>query len=171
MYTLASLPFAYVFSFIPKTSIMGFTNFFILNVIICVIDAVINSFPVFMSNSTPSSGPSKSYTAITNLRYVFAFLLPTVNLKHALSNLILHANNDCITVNNAMLGTSFSTTAAYMSTQKPGVGTEFILFCIQIALWWLILCAIENRLRIRQCCQRCCSEDDSMLTGGWNDSV
>jgi len=171
MYVLASLPFAYVFSFIPKTSIMGFTNFFILNVIICVIDAVASSFPVFTQNSTPSAGPSKTYTIVDNIRWIFAVLLPTVNFKHALSNIQLHNNTQCIYLSNSLLGTTFSTNEPWMSTSRPGVGAEFILFCVQIIFWCLILTIIENRLSIRQAWQRCCAREDSLLTDQWDDSV
>jgi hypothetical protein len=171
MYVLASLPFAYVFSFIPKTSIMGFTNFFILNIIICVIDAVANSFPVFTKNDTPSLGPTKTYTIVDNIRWIFAVLLPTINLKHAISNIQLHDSTICIAVSNAMLGTKLSVNEPWMSTSRPGVGAEFILFCVQIIFWWVILIIIENRLNIRRGCQRCCRNEDLTMSNQWDDSV
>lgn len=171
MYILASLPFVYVFSFIPKTSIMGFTNFFILNAILCIIDAVINSFTVFTKNDTPSSGPTRTFTLVTNIRSLFAVLLPTINLKHAISNIQLHSNAQCIGISNAMIGTSLSTNASWMSKDRPGVGSEFIIFFVQMLFWWLVLAIIESRLRIRQAWQRCCSEEDPTSTDQWNDSV
>lgn len=171
MYVLASLPFVYVFSFIPKTSIMGFTNFFILNIILCVIDAIMTSFPVFTKNDNPSAGPSKSYTTVNNVRWIFALILPTVNFKHALSNIQIHDNTQCVAISNAMLGTKLSTTEPWMSANRPGLGAEFILFCVQIIFWWIILIIIENGLSIRQCCQRCCGDEDTVLSDQWDDSV
>ena len=171
MYVLASLPFAYVFSFIPKSAIMGFTNFFILNVIICAIDAVSNSFTVFTENPTPSLGPTKTYTVVNNIRAIFAFLLPTVNLKHALYNIQLRQNTECIGIFNTLVGTKFTTTEQWMSTSKPGIGVEFLIFCAQIVLWWVILIIIENRLSIRQAWQRCCARGDSSVSDQWNDKV
>jgi hypothetical protein len=171
MYVFASLPFVYVFSFIPKSAVMGFTNFFILNVILCVIDAVLASFPVFSNRSAQTSGPSQTYTGVNNIRSIFALVLPTVNLKHALANILLHDNPQCILTSNSMLGTSFSTNEAWMSTNKPGVGTEFIFFCVQTLFWFLVLIIIESRLRIKQAWRRCCGIKDSQSTGQWDDSV
>ncbi|UJR09005.1 hypothetical protein I4U23_013254 [Adineta vaga] len=170
MYVLASLPFVYVFSFIPKTSIMGFTNFFILNVIICIVDAVTNSFTVFTKNDNPSAGPSRVVTIVTNIRWIFAVLLPTINLKHAISNIQLHSNTECIAITNAMTGSKLATNEPWMSRQRPGVGAEFIIFVVQTLFWWFILMIVENRLRIRQSCQRCCSSDDAISSENWNDS-
>ncbi|CAF4304068.1 unnamed protein product [Rotaria sp. Silwood2] len=176
MYTLASLPFIYVFSFIPNSSIMGFTNFFIINVIMCVIDAVANSVPVFIKNDTPSAGPTGVYSVVTVIRSIFAVLLPTVNLKQALSNIQLHENTGCISIYNSLIGTKLSTTDSLMSSNRPGVGAQFIIFFVQIIFWWVILIVIENRLRIRQRCQGCCCccENDSLdsaLTDEWDDSL
>ncbi|CAF1258424.1 unnamed protein product [Rotaria sp. Silwood1] len=175
MYTLASLPFLYVFSFIPNSSIMGFTNFFIINIITCVIDAVVTSFTVFIKNDTPSAGPTKVYTIVNVIRSIFAVLLPTVNLKQALSNIQLHENTGCISVYNSLIGTKFSTNDSLMSTSRPGVGAQFIIFFVQIIFWWIILIVIESRRRIRQCCHGCCccGNDlaDSTLTDEWNDSL
>lgn len=171
MYVLASLPFVYVFSFIPKSSIMAFTNFFILNVIVCVIDAVIASIPVFSQNNNPSAGPTKIYNTISNVRWIFAIVLPTVNLKHAISNIVFHDNSQCILVNNAMLGTKFATNEAWFSKNRPGVGTEFILFCAQMVFWWIMLMIVESRMRIKQCCCSCGGGVDTDESDQWNDSV
>ncbi|CAF1240137.1 unnamed protein product [Adineta steineri] len=170
MYILASIPFVYVFSFIPKTSIMGFTNFFILNVIICIIDAVANSFTVFTKNDNPSAGPTKSFKTVTNLQWLFSILLPTINLKHAISNLLLHSNDVCITISNKMVGTKLATNASWMSKERPGVGAQFIIFIVQMLFWWFVLSIIESRLRIRQAWQRCFRKDDSVVTDQWTDS-
>ncbi|CAF2146243.1 unnamed protein product [Rotaria magnacalcarata] len=173
MYTLASLPFAYVFSFIPKSSIMGFSNFFILNVIGCVIDAVISSFPVFIKNDTPSAGPTKIYSTISAIRYIGAVLLPTINLKQAIANIQLHENSACITSWNLLLGTKLSSTGSLMATSQPGVGTQFIIFIVQIAFWLVILAVVEHCSRVRKGRQGCCCGRDSsnaMLSEEWDDS-
>ena len=171
MYVLASLPFVYVFSFIPKTAVMGFTNFFILNVIIIVIDAVAGSFPVFLGNDNPSAGPSGIYRVVELIRYIFALLLPSVNFKHTLANILVHNNDKCIRTSNSLLGTSLGVNESWLSTNKPGVGIQFIFFCVQTFFWFAILILIENRLRIRQARQRCCGSNDSEHNTEWNDQV
>ena len=171
MYVLASLPFVYVFSFIPKTSVMGFTNFFILNVIIIVVDAIATSFPIFTGNDNPSAGTSRTYNVVEAIHFILAILLPTVNLKHALGNILIHNSANCIRISNRMLGTKFSETESWMSTSKPGVGSQFIIFCVQTAFWWVILILIENRLRIRQARQRCCGCNKTKHNEHWNDRV
>ncbi len=173
MYVLASLPFAYVFSFISKTSIIAFTNFFILNVIVSVVDAVVASFPVFTQNNAASSGPSQTYIVVDGIRWIFGIILPTSNLKHALYNIEIHDNAQCLATSNAILGTNFSANEPWMSTNKPGLGAPFILFCVQIIFWWVILIIIENRLSIRQAWQRCRGrgEENSVLNDQWDDSV
>ncbi|CAF1369748.1 unnamed protein product, partial [Rotaria sordida] len=171
MYTLASLPFAYVFSFIPNSSIMGFTNFFIINIIICIIDSVTNSFTAFVKNDTPSAGPTKAYTIVSIIRSIFAIILPTVNLKQALSNIQLHETIECISIYNSLIGTKLSVNDSLMSINRPGVGAQFIIFFVQIIFWWVILTVIESRRRIRQCCC-CCGNDSSDATSKdeWDDS-
>lgn len=177
MYALASLPFAYVFSFIPSSSIIGFTNFFILNVIACVIDAVVSSTSIFIKNSSPSTGPSKAYSGVTIARSIFAILLPTVNLKQSLWNIELHETGECISMWNSIVGTSFASGGSFMSTKTPGVGAQFIIFFVQIIFWWVMLIVIENWNKIRRCCSYCCccccSDDsaDPELINQWDDSV
>jgi len=169
MYVLASLPFAYVFSFISKSTIMAFTNFFILNVIISIVDAIIASFPVFSQNSNPSDGPTASYKGVSLIRTIFGILLPSVNLKHAIANLVLRDNSQCIRISNAILGTKFNINENYFAASRPGIGTEFILFVVQIIFWTIILMIIENKLRIKQCCS--CQSDDFDESDQWKDSV
>lgn len=171
MYVLASLPFVYVFSFIPKSGVMAFTNFFILNVVLCVIDAVAASFTVFSPDSTSGSGPSQTYTIVTNIRLIFAILLPTVNLKHGLANILIHDSAECIVISNRLLGTNLLLDEAWMSMNRPGVGAEFILFCAQILFWWVILIIIENRSTIGRVCGRCRRSNNAESTDHWNDSV
>ena len=171
MYVLASLPFVYVFSFIPKSAVMGFTNFFILNVIISVIDAIAASFPVFSGNDNPSGGTSRTYSVVEAIRFIFGLLLPSVNLKHALANILIHNSPNCIRTSNSLIGTKFSENERWMSTSKPGIGTEFIIFWVQLIFWLVILTLIENRLRIRQARQRCCGGDDSEQVEQWDDRV
>ena len=169
MYVLASLPFVYVFSFISKSSIMAFTNFFILNIILSLFDTIIALFPIFSQNSNPSNGPSSSYNIIYIIRMIFAVLLPTVNFKHAVSNLILHENTQCIRISNAIVGTKFAINGPWFETNRPGIGTEFILFCVQTIFWTIVLIIIENRLRIKQFYSR--QRNDQNESDQWNDSV
>ena len=175
LYSLASLPFMYLFSFIPRTSVIGVTNFFILNVIANVIDAVSHSFTVFTPNTSSSSGPSKTYTTVAGLRFILACLLPSVNLKHALSNSQLHENKDCIGTFNTYIGTDLSTSEAWSSRKEPGVGRQIVIFLFQILCCWVILMLVEIRPKIRRACQGCCSEDDPALAAersrSWDDSV
>ena len=176
LYTLASLPFAYVFSFRPRTSIIGFTNFFIVNVIANVIDAVINSFTIFTSDSSPADGPSNAYKVVTIIRWILAALLPSVNLKHALYNSQLHENRQCIAIFNAYIKTSFSLNEPWGSLNKPGIGGQILIFCLQAIFWTLVLVAIENRRRISQFWQRRrAGKDKDFLVINqslqWNDAV
>ncbi len=76
---------------------MSFTNFLILNIIISVIDTIM-PFPIFIRNDTLSLGSSKSYTTVNNICWMFALLLPTGNLKHALSNIFMITNNTNIII-------------------------------------------------------------------------
>ena len=171
MYVLASLPFVYVFSFIPESAVMGFTNFFILNVVISVIDAVAGTFPIFSGNTNPSAGPAPAYKVVEAIRLIFRLLLPAVNFKHTLANMLIHNNANCIRVFNGMLGTKFSENETWMSTQKPGIGEEFIIFCVQTLFWLVVLILIENRLTIRQARQRCCKSDHPEQNEQWDDRV
>lgn len=170
MYILASLPFVYVFSFIPKTSIMAFTNFFILNVILIIVDSVLATFPVFSQNDSPGDGPSGIYVASTNIRWIFAVLLPTVNFKQALGNIQLRGNPICIGVSNSFLGTEFKTDRAWMSVTRPGLGAQLIIFCVQIFFWCVVLILIENRLRLRRCGRRD-GTDKTVSADQWDDFV
>lgn len=149
---------------------MAFTNFFILNVIVTIVDAVIASFPVFNQNTNPSAGPTSSYKIVNVIRTIFAIGLPSVNLKHAITNLVLHDNGQCIKLSNAILGTKFVENENYFSTSRPGIGTEFILFVVQIIFWTIILIVIENRLRIKQCCS-CQNDDNEEESNHWKDAV
>ena len=175
MYTLASLPFMYLFSFIPRTSVIGFTNFFILNVIANIIDAVINSFTVFTRNETPSLGTSSTFKVVTTIRTILACLLPSVNLKHALSNSQLHENKECIGIFNTYIGTKLSVNSSWTAMGKSGVGAELLIFFFQILSCWAILIVVESRTKIRQAWQRCSSKDDAALAAersrDWDDSV
>jgi hypothetical protein len=173
---LASLPFAYVFSFAPRTSIIGFTNFFIVNVIANVIDAVINSFTIFSRNEQASAGPSRTYTAVNNFRSILAALLPSVNLKHALSNSQLHENGECVAIFNTFIGTKLNVNEVWTSMSKPGVGTQMLLFCLQTLVWTLLLIVVENRRRRQLLWERIRGKrnDGSSLAdqaSQWNDSV
>lgn len=179
LYTLASLPFAYCFSFIPRTSIIGFTNFFIINVIANVVDAVINSFTVFSRGGSDDVRPSRAYTAVSFVRWILAILLPSVNLKQSLANSQLHENRQCVSIFNALVGTSFATDETWRSTSRPGVGAQILIFCLQCIFWIIVLILIENKLQVRRffrkiCC--CCCKKKSNAVSleksvRWNDAV
>lgn len=169
MYVLASLPFAYVFSFLSKSTIMAFTNFFILNVIVSIIDAIISSFPVFSQNPNPENGPTSSYRTINVIRTIFAIGLPSVNLKHAIANLVLHDNAQCIRISNSILGTKFVVNENFLATSRPGVGTEFVLFIVQTIFWTIILIVIERRSRTTLCCSS--QDEDIDESNHWKDGV
>ena len=160
-----------MFSFRPRTSIIGLTNFFILNVIANVIDSVINSFTIFQRNDSPQNGPNRVYGAVTNFRWILAGLLPSVNLKHALSNSQLHENQQCIRTFNALIGTKFPLNEPFASLTKPGVGGQILIFCIQMTFWTIVLIIIEKRAGKQPCCGSQSSSYNAQASAQWNDSV
>jgi len=176
LYVFASLPLAYAYSFRPRTSIIGLTNFFIINAIINVIDAVINSAAVFRRNdSSSTSGPSQLYRIVSLVRWIFAALLPSVNLKQAISNIQLHERKECIIIFNRYIGTSFSLNERWGSFNKPAIGTQMAIFIIQSIVWSIVLIIVESRPAIRQFCSNCCcsSDDRDVIvekSAQWNDS-
>ena len=163
----------YLFSFIPSSSILGVTNFFILNVIGNVVDAVLNMVTIFTKNDSPSSGPSQTYTVVATIRTILACLLPSVNLKHGLSNSQLHVNTECISIINRFMGTKLSKDESWTSTERTGVGSELIIFLCQMLCCWVILIVVESRPKVRRACHGCCSGEDaaSKRSRDWDDSV
>lgn len=174
MYSLASLPFVYVFSFAVKRELIGVINFFLLNVLICFADMIL-SFLVTVVQEKGSSDQNRMATgaiAVNSIRWILSVLLPTVNLKHALSNIRLHSDRDCITSINSIMGTNYAYDESWMSIHEPGLGLQFLIFCVQIFIWWLILLFIESFTIIKQAWQRCRSKNEDITeTFEYDDSV
>ncbi len=190
MYSLASLPLIYVYSFIPKSELIGFIGFFIINVIGCFFDMVLDFISVYSqaqaTNATSSTGLS---IVMVNLTWVLVVIFPSVNFKHALFNIRLKSNPGCISSLNSLFFTSYISNGPWMAIASPGLGASFIIFCSQILFWWIILILIENGNNIKLGCRRCCkcdndlqkvddqsqldSEDGSVSTSAvqWDDSV
>jgi hypothetical protein len=163
LYCLASLPLVYVFSFGPKSELIGFILFFILNVVACFSDMIFYFIVLF---SQAQLTDAKSLTTLSqvmlNLRWIVVVLFPSVNFKHILFNIRLKSSEDCIAAVNALMFTSYSYNESWMSTHQPGLGIYFIIFCIQIVIWWLILILIENKGEINLRCRRCCKRDEEL---------
>ena len=171
LYSLASLPMAYSYSFRPRTSIIGLTNFFIINAMANIVDAIVNSVTVFRRNENPSAGPSQLYRTITNVRWILAGLFPSVNLKHGLFNSQLHEDRQCIITFNRYIGTSLSVNEPWNAMNKPGLGTQILIFFIQIFFWTAILTIVERRAHRGQICCGSNSSSDPDEEQIWNDTV
>jgi hypothetical protein len=164
MYCLASLPLIYVFSFAPSSELIGFIMFFVINVIACFFDMILTFIAVFsQAQTTTATGATKLSTILTNLTWVLAVLFPSVNFKHALFNIRLKTNSDCVSSLNSLFFTSYSTDEPWMSTKTPGVGAAFLIFCAQIIFWSIILVLIENGTSIKFGCRKCCCKCDKDL--------
>jgi len=163
MYSLASLPLIYVYSFIPKSELIGFIGFFIINVIGCFFDMMLDFISVYSqaqaTNATSSTGLS---IIMVNLTWVLVVIFPSVNFKHALFNIRLKSNPGCISSLNSLFFTSYSSNGPWMAIASPGLGASFIIFCAQILLWWIILILIENGNNIKLGCRRCCKCDNDL---------
>ncbi|CAF3375160.1 unnamed protein product [Rotaria sp. Silwood1] len=164
MYSLASLPFIYTFSFGVKRELIGVINFFLLNVLICFADMILSFLATVAQEkgSSNQNGTTAGATAVTTIRWILSGLLPTVNLKHALSNIRLRSNRDCIKSFNSIMGTNYAFDEPWMSVYEPGLGLQFIIFCLQILFWWLILAIIENFTNIKRACQRHCNKSNQL---------
>jgi hypothetical protein len=132
---------------------------------------VINSFTIFSRNETAYLGPSRIYTGVTIARWILAVLLPSVNLKHALFNSQLHENRECVIIFNRYIGTKFSDNELWSSLNKPGVGTQMLIFSLQSIFWLIFLILIENRRRIEQFWRQYREKYTSQSLSEWNDSV
>jgi hypothetical protein len=163
MYCLASLPFAYVYSFSPKSELIGFIMFFIINVIACFLDMILSFISVFsQAQATNATGITKTSSILNGLGWVVAVLFPSVNLKRALFNIRLKSNPDCVSSLNSLMFTSYSSTDSWMSVNNPGLGAQFIIFCAQMIFWWVMLVTIENKISINQGCRKCCKRDKDL---------
>ena len=164
MYSLASLPFIYVFAFAPKSELIGFITFFVINVIACFFDMILSFISVFSQvQSTSGSGQTKLSSVMSIISWILVVLFPSVNFKRALFNIRLKSSPDCISALNALLYTDYSSTEGWMTFRIPGLGASFIIFCAQMIFWWIILAVIENKRTINLCCQKCCKCNKDLM--------
>ncbi|CAF3058575.1 unnamed protein product [Rotaria sp. Silwood2] len=175
LYSLASLPFIYVYSFIPGTELIGFIIFFIVNVLVCFLDVVLGFIGVFSGSQALPDGTlvNRTGTLMTNIRWVLSVLFPTVNLKHALFNIRLRSSDSCIAAVNSVMGTNYSSSEPWMSLNEPGLGIQFLIFIGQIIFWWFIVILIEELWKICLKKMRYCSKRQKQTvttTIEWNDT-
>ncbi|CAF4744310.1 unnamed protein product [Rotaria sp. Silwood1] len=175
LYSLASLPFIYVYSFIPGTELIGFIIFFIVNVLVCFLDVVLGFIGVFSGSKPLPDGTlvNRTGTIMTNIRWVLSALFPTVNLKHALFNIRLRSSDLCIAAVNSVMGTNYSSNEPWMSLSEPGLGIQFLIFIGQMIFWWFIVIFLEALWKmclkkIRHCSKR---QKQTVVTEiEWNDT-
>lgn len=163
MYSLASLPLIYVFSFAPKSELIGFISFFIINAVGCFFDMILDFISVF-SQAQAVSATSRTGLSLVmlNLSWVLKVLFPSVTFKSALFNIRLKTNAECVSALNSLFFTSYDGTGSWMAIDSPGLAIPFIIFCCQMIFWWVILILIENGTNIRLICRRCCKCDQDL---------
>ncbi|CAF3938721.1 unnamed protein product [Rotaria magnacalcarata] len=163
MYSLASLPLIYVYSFSPRSELIGFINFLVVNFVACFFDTVLAFIALFSQRQSTSTTRVARLTSIVNLiRWVIAVFFPCVNYKRALFNIRLKSNQECISAVNSLMLTNDSATESWMSTHESGIGIQFIIFCIQIFVWSMILILIESGTNIKLGCRRCCNCENDL---------
>ena len=163
MYCIASIPLMYVYSFVPKTQLIGFITCFIINIIACFFDMILEFIAVFsQAQATTATGATATTRAVRGIAWVLVAFFPSVNFKHTLYNIRLRSSTECTSAVNALMFTSYSTSEAPMSIQDPGLGLYFIIFCVQALFWWIILIVIENHEKIGLGCRRCCKCDKDL---------
>ena len=173
MYSLASLPLIYVYSFSPKSELIGFIGFFVINIIGCFFDMILDFIAVFsQAQATGATSASKLTTTLNNLTWILVVLFPSVNLKRSLFNIRLKSNSECVSALNLLFFTDYSADESWMSLRSPGLGASFLIFWVQMIFWWIILILIENNNNIKLCCRRCCKRDRDLEQPGdkkqWN---
>ncbi|CAF3480607.1 unnamed protein product [Rotaria socialis] len=156
MFSLASLPFMYSYSFIPQSELIGFIMFLMLNALVCFIDMVFGFIALF-SQASPSASLTEIGTTARSmliLRALLAGIFPTINFKQALYNIRLRSDPNCISAINAILITNYSPDVPWASLNEPGIGLQLVIFAGQMVLWWIFLACIENRTSMRKyvCC-------------------
>jgi hypothetical protein len=180
----------YVYSFIPKSELIGFINFFVINVVGCFLDMVLAFMALFsQGQSTSTTRLTKLASIMDNIRWVVSTLFPSVNLKRALYNIRLKSNPDCVSALNLLMLTNYSNKEPWMAAREPGLGIQFIIFWAQIIFWWVLLTLIENGTHLKLTCRRSCRCDNDLeqIDGGdqndgedgaisvasnqWNDTV
>jgi hypothetical protein len=180
----------YVYSFVPKSELIGFINFFVINVVGCFLDMVLAFMALFsQGQSTSTTRLSRLASIMSSIRWVVSALFPSVNLKRALYNIRLKSNSDCVSALNSLMLTNYSYKEPWMAAREPGLGIEFIIFCGQLIFWWIILTLIENGRYMKLKCRRSCGSDNDLektdggnqndsengtggvVTNQWNDAV
>ncbi|CAF0848696.1 unnamed protein product [Rotaria sordida] len=163
MYSLASLPLIYVYSFSPKSELIGFINIFVINIVVCFFDMVLTFMAVFsQGQATTITRVSRLTSIVNNIRWFIAILFPCVNFKRSLFNIRLKSSQECISSLNSLMLTNYSFNESWISTHEPGVGIQFIIFIIQMIFWWIILILIEKRTNIKSECRRCCGCENDL---------
>ncbi|CAM4954605.1 unnamed protein product [Rotaria socialis] len=178
LYSLASLPFVYVYSFIPGTELIGFVIYFIVNVLVCFVDVVLGFIGVFSGSQALPNGAkvNQTGTLMTNIRWILSALFPTVNLKHALFNIRLRSSDRCIGPVNSVMGTNYSLNESWLSLSEPGLGIQCLIFIGQSIFWWFIVMFIEEGWKIcwkkmQYCFKRQQQQQQTARrkTNEWND--
>lgn len=153
----------YVYSYVPKTQLIGFITFFIINLIACFFDMVLDFIAVFsQAQSTSATGATATTRAVKGITWVLVAIFPSVNFKHSLYNIRVRSSTECMSAVNSLMYTTYSASEGWMSVKDPGLGLYFIIFCIQTLLWWIILVLIENGTSIGLGCRRCCKCDKDL---------
>ena len=163
IFSVAVLPMLYVFAFGPKSELIGFVIFFVVNLVACFFDVILDFIALF-SQASSTSGQTSLARNMNVVSSILAFLFPTVNLKQSFFNIRVRSNTECISASNSLLYTSYSVTEPWMSTREPGLGVNFIFFVIQAIAFWVILILIENGVTIRLACRRCCRCDKDLYS-------
>ena len=163
MYSLASLPLLYVFAFAPSSELVGFILFFIINVIACFLDMVLDFITVFSQfQNVGGTGLTGLSRVMITLRWIIVGLFPAVNFKHSLFNIRIRSSEECLSAINGLLFTNYTSSGSWMAVGDSGLGLFFILFCVQAVFWWIVLVLIENRGKINVGCRRCCKCDKDL---------
>jgi hypothetical protein len=160
MYSLASLPLLYVFSFAPKSELIGFIAYFIINIIGLFFDMILAFISVYSQvQAVNATSTTKLANTMISMGWFLVVVFPSVNLKRALFNIRLKSNPTCISQLNGLYFLNYSSTGPWMALPIPGLGAMFIIFCGQIILWWTVLILIENGANIKLGCRRYCNRD------------
>lgn len=187
MYSLASLPLIYVYSFSPKSELIGFINVFVINVVVCFLDMVLAFMGLFSQyQSTNTTRISRLASIVNNIRGIITVLFPVVNFKHSLFNIRLKSDSECISAINSLMFTTYTSTDPWMSIREPSIGIQFIIFCAQMGFWSIVLILIEKRTSINLACRQYCGCEndlerldngnaldnaDNLVAQPWNDEV
>lgn len=100
--------YAYMWSFLFKSEIIGFVVLAILLGFMAFLDVIWIFLQLLLLNGdTEPTGGSRAMQAI---RFIFAFLFPSVNLKRGFYNLKIRNNSYCIQNVNQYLGRKLSLT-------------------------------------------------------------